>query len=295
MEKDKLKELVIEKLGEQAYKDYYEAEGMGMPTSFAQLLENKQASEVAEQVYDLSNMFRMLAFNIACDGMLEDKVGTLQNLADEYIKLVQGATQKAKSNSLLDWIKELNPFKAKEAKQPNAEESPSFFVFKDKSGQLRWMAIHTNNYEDQDGHPEIIASFAHKEFVEAVEAGNWPYPELWVWHASPESSIGVADMLHYDEETGFMVSTGTVNKDKEHIAEGLAKYPQPLKVSHGMPKDQLIYAGGYSFKEVKHIPGQPAVIVRYRSREISPLPLGAEANKLTAFTILNGGTTNGIA
>lgn len=362
MEVDKFKELVIHTLGQEVYDQHYkdmmmgEQPMMGMPTSFAQLLESKKAEEVAEQVYDLSNMFRMLAFNIATCDMVEDKVAALQSLADEYINLVEGASNAAKSGGLLDWLKELNPFHDKAVKteggkkfpksaylytpsdnpsewklriqdmsgkvtkeqlgaaaaafsaggfrgnrvklpaesvasvkaklrseykklgvkpeeMPDSVKESSFMVFKDNSNTMRWMAIHTNNYEDEDTKPEIIASFAHKEFVEAVEEGRAEYPELWGWHASPASAIGKADMLHYDEETGFMLSSGKFYEGKEHVAKGLAEFPYPMRVSHGMPKESLIYQPGTN------------VIVHYRSREISPLPYGAEANKLTMFAI----------
>lgn len=379
---EKMKELIISTLGEQVYKDYYEGPadmGMGgMPTSFAQMLESKQAHEVSEQVYDLSNMFRMLAFNITCNDMIEDKTAALKSLADEFINLVEGATAQAKSSSLLDLIKELNPFHSKEGmmkteggkkfpmsayahtpsdkpstwklrmmdmsgkvtkeqlgaaaaafssggfrgnkvQMPAADvakakarirseyrklgvpdkEIPdsvkeldgidSFMVFKDANNQMRWSAIHTNKYEDSDNPPEIIASFAHKEFVEAVDTGRAPYPELWVWHASQASKAGKADLLHYDEDTGFLFSTGTFDHDKEHIAKGLAEYPYPLRTSHGMPKESLIYEGGLRLDELKpKANGEPYVIVHYRTREISPLPYGAEANKLSMFAVQGG-------
>lgn len=285
METDKLKELALEKLGPDLAKMYDEACMSASPAAtvtFAQVLQNRQTQEVADTVYDLSNMFRMLAFNIVYNDMIEDKVAALQELAGEFVSLVQGATEKAQSNSLLDWVKELNPFRKSNSSKMKAQvdlgklKSPGFYVFKDANQHYRWVAIHSNNFEDREG--EVIASFAHKEFVEAVDAGRWPMPELWVWHSSPSSAVGRADMLHYDEETGFNLSTGTFFKDKEHVAEGLAKYPHPLRTSHGMPREHLIYAVD-----------DPTMIVHYRTREISPLPIGAEANKYTPFAIFNGG------
>lgn len=296
MDPEKLKELAKEKLGEElAQKMYGEMESMGMgPVSFAQLLENKQTKEVAEQVYDLSNMFRMLSFNICYNDMVDDKIGALETLTKEYLALVRSATTQTKSASLLDLLKEKvagiigkGKKEADDLLRLNSESGGNFMVFKDSSDRMRWMAIHTNKYEDYEG--EIIASFAHKEFVEAVDSGRWPYPDLWIWHASSKSCVGKADMIHYDDETGFVMSTGTFHKDKEHIAEGLAKYPYPLRTSHGMPKELLIYEGGLNYKQAAQSKNYPKHIVFYRTREISPLPYGAEANKLTDFAILNGG------
>lgn len=296
MDIDKLKELATEKLGEElATKMYGEMVSMGSgPTSFSELLEVKQSNEVAEQVYDLSNLFRMLAFNICYNSMVEDKVGALEALTQEYLTLVKSATTQTKSSSLLDLLKEFGSRLVGKGKEDSLtvstgfKDKASFMVFKDKAGNMRWTAIHTNKYEDDEG--EIIASFAHKEFVEAVESGQWPYPDLWIWHASEKSCVGKCDMLHYDEETGFMFSTGFFHKDKEHIAKGLAKYPNPLRTSHGMPKKHLIYEGGLNYDQASKARMYPKVIVHYRTSEISPLPLGAEANKLTDFAaILNGG------
>lgn len=291
MDPEKLKELATEKLGEELANKMYGGVEMGMgPTSFSELLEHKQTEEVTEQVYDLSNMFRMLSFNICYNSMVEDKVGALEALTQEYLALVKSATQQTKSAGLLDLIKEkalsLLP-KRKEDELTLKDQGGSFMVFKDAQDRMRWAAIHTNKYEDSE--EEIIASYAHKEFVEAVEAGLWPYPDLWVWHLTEKSCVGKADMLHYDEDTGFMFSTGYFHKDKEHVARGLAAYPDPLRTSHGMPKPHLIYEGGLTFNQAMKSKGKK-VIAHYRTKEISPLPYGAEANKLTDFVaILNGG------
>lgn len=364
MELAEIKALAAQELGEEtANKMYGDMDEMGMgPTSFADMLEAKQAGDIANKIDDLSRMFRQLAFNICYNHMIEDKVSSLKDLADEYGTLVNAVTEQTKSTSLLDWVKEHIPGFSKEAmmkmedgkkfsksmyaytpsdkpsdwklrlcdmdgkvtksqlgaaaaalspggfrgnrvKLPSnavagvkakirseykklgvkPEDMPdsvksldSFYVFKDGSNDWRWVSFHTNKFEDREG--EVIASFAHKEFVEAVDNGNWPYPELWVWHATASSVVGVADMLHYDEETGIVMSTGTFFKEKAHVAEGLAKYPDPLRTSHGMPREHLIYAAD-----------DPSLIVHYRTREISPLPLGAEANKFTPFAIFTDG------
>lgn len=272
MELDKYKEVAKEKLGEDIFKMYESYYGEATPwatVSFAQLLENRATQEVADHVYDFTNMFRSLAFNIIYNETITDKVAALEKLSREFVTLVEGATKQARDNSMLDLIKQFNPFKKKERGE--------FYVFKDANDQLRWVAMHTNKYVDRE--TEIIASFAHKEFVEAVDAGRWPYPELWVWHASPSSVVGKADFLHFDDDTGIMLSSGTFLKSKEHVATGLASYPYPLRTSHGMPEDCVIY------QQVEKGINEPDVIVWYRTREISPLPLGAEANQLTSFAI----------
>ena len=154
------------------------------------------------------------------------------------------------------------------------KEQSSFLVYKEADDTWRWLAVYSNNYRDDDGKPEIISQAAHKDFEQAVDTGAWPMPELWAWHVRG-SRWGVADMVAYDENTGFVLSTGTVDKGMEHVAEAMAARDD-LLVSHGMPRTELRYD-----------PADPSVIVRYRTQEISPLPRNKAANKHTQFIALN--------
>jgi hypothetical protein len=156
------------------------------------------------------------------------------------------------------------------------EEPPHnpFMLWKDdETGIYRWLAVYSNKWRDEDNPPEILASAAHKEFVEAVDKGDWPYPELWLWHIDG-SRFGVADFVAYDD-TGFPIASGTVDQGKEWIAEALSKQDD-LAMSHGMP-----------VKEIERDTEDPTIITRYRSIEISPLPRKRAANKYgTGFEIL---------
>ena len=149
-----------------------------------------------------------------------------------------------------------------------------FTVWKDKeTGQYRWLAVYSNKWRDEDNPPEILASAAHKEFEEAVDKGDWPYPEAWLWHV-PGTRFGVADFVTYDDN-GFALVSGTVDKGKEDVAEELAK-DEDLATSHGMP-----------IKEIERDEEDSTIITRYRSVEISPLPREAAANKHTGFEFIN--------
>ena len=149
-----------------------------------------------------------------------------------------------------------------------------FTVWKDKeTGQYRWLAVYSNKWRDEDNPPEILASTAHKEFEEAVDKGDWPWPEAWLWHI-PGTRFGVADFVTYDD-VGFALAGGIVDKGKEDIAEALAQ-EDDLATSHGMP-----------VKEIERDEEDSTIITRYRSVEISPLPREAAANKYgTGFEIL---------
>jgi hypothetical protein len=142
-----------------------------------------------------------------------------------------------------------------------------------EADEYRWLAVYSNKWRDEDSPPEILAEAAHKEFVDAVDKGDWPYPEAWLWHV-PGTRFGVADFVAYDDN-GFALASGLVDGDKVHIAESLSK-DDDLATSHGMP-----------VKEIERDTEDSTIITRYRSIEISPLPREAAANKYgTGYEIL---------
>jgi hypothetical protein len=136
------------------------------------------------------------------------------------------------------------------------------------------MARYSNNFRDQDNPPEIISAESHKAFLRKVKEGKAPMPELWLWHKK-EWKVGLAHGLAYDE-LGFAVAIGTFDADKGYVAEALMKSKDPLRVSHGMPKTSIV-------RDQK----DRTVIVDHETREVSPLPAWAAANKLTGFVVLN--------
>lgn len=148
----------------------------------------------------------------------------------------------------------------------------SFNVYKQKDGSYRWMAIYSNKFRDRDNPPEIISEASHLDFVKSVNAGELPFPELWLWHVGG-SKWGVADFVGYDDN-GFAVGTGTVDKGKEWIAEALMSFEGDLLTSHGMPKGSI-----------QRDPDDPTIIIGHITKEISPLPGNEAANEFTSFNI----------
>jgi len=247
-------------------------------TSFAELRDAEEARDAAYKAQDLTWQFSDLLSNIMRSD-IEDKSAAIRSLTDEYLVLLEGLP---KSKSLWDHVKELfnkdKPTKeeveeAKGVVKEVKEESPHpFTVWKEKDG-YRWLAVYSNKWRDEDNPPEILASAAHKEFEEAVDKGDWPYPEVWLWHI-PGTRFGVADLVTYDD-SGFALSSGLVDKGQEHLAEALMK-EDDLATSHGMP-----------VKEIERDKEDSTIITRYRSIEISPLPREAAANKYgTGYEIL---------
>ena len=185
-----------------------------------------------------------------------------------------GAAMEGEQEKAMSLWRTVKEFFSKEKKEDDSvKDINTFFVYKEQN-QWRWFAIYSNKFRDVDKPPEILAEAAHKEFVEAVDKGEWPMPELWLWHIKGTRS-GAADYVAYDN-SGFSIASGAFDEGKEHVAEKLAE-DDDLLTSHGMP-----------MKEIRRDTEDPSIITRYRSIEISPLPKWAAANKHgTGFSILS--------
>jgi len=154
--------------------------------------------------------------------------------------------------------------------EPEEVLTNPFMVWKE-GDTYRWLAVYSNKFRDDDNPPEILADAAHRDFVEAVDKGEWPMPELWLWHVKGTRS-GAADYVAYDD-SGFAIASGTM--DNAEVASRLAERDD-LYTSHGMP-----------MAEIRRDEADPTIITRYRTKEISPLPRWAAANKHgTGFSIL---------
>lgn len=155
----------------------------------------------------------------------------------------------------------------------SGKETSTRDLFIWKEGETyRWLAAYSNNRRDNDNPPEIISSESHKEFDAALQKGEWPMPELWIWHIP--YPVGQTRFHAYDEAAGFPIAGGVFHKGMEWVAEGLNKAGWN-GVSHGMPSEWLL-----------RDPKDPTIITRHRTKEISILPQYAAANKL-AFTIIH--------
>jgi hypothetical protein len=137
-----------------------------------------------------------------------------------------------------------------------------------------WMARYSNKFRDNDNPPEIISSASHKRFTQMVKEGKAPLPELWLFHKK-NWKVGQAHGLAYDE-LGFAVAIGTFDADKGYAAEALMKNKESLRVSHGMPTTSI-----------KRDDVDRTIIIEHETREISPLPAWAAANRLTGFVVLD--------
>lgn len=142
---------------------------------------------------------------------------------------------------------------------------------KDSDGRPRLTFWVSNNFRDSDHPPEILSAAAHQAFVEwSDKTGN--RPEAWLWH-EPGTRWGQVDWMDYFD--GFLVESVLADKGKEAVAERIAADPD-IRVSHGY----IVPVGGRDKSDW-------SVIQRYYQYEISPLPSGKEANKLTGVLPLD--------
>lgn len=191
--------------------------------------------------------------------------------------LNKAAVQAKARRILADAQKEKGVFawlKSKLFGEPELEPEAGEFTVWKEAGQMHWLAVYSNNYRDDDHPPEIISKAAHQDFVDAVDAGEWPAPELWYWHI-PGARLGSTQFVAFDADSGMSLAAGTIDKGLEPVVERIQATPH--LVSHGMPVSEL-----------RRDESDGSVIVRYRSRELSLLPAEAAANKHTAYLIKEG-------
>ena len=163
-------------------------------------------------------------------------------------------------------------YKKLDAEPPPSIKELGFSIWKSQEGEYRWLAAYSNNFRDDDNPPEIISAKSHEDFDNALEKGEWPMPDLWLWHV--DYPVGKTLYHAFDKETGFVVAGGVFNKGMEWAAEGVIK-AKWNGVSHQMLG-----------KEMERSKEDNTIITRHRTKEISLLPTWAAANKL-AFNLIS--------
>lgn len=270
-------------------------------TSLAELeqarIARAQISKVRQTVWDMEEVID----NIVYDKEVVDKAGAITRLIDEFKATVTSALSSAASavKSALHPTPEPPP-QQPEPEPPHVmsdmlkEGGQPFMVWKDANGQWLWVARYSNSFRDNDWPPEIISSKSHRRFVEMVDKGTYPMPELWLWH-EPSWKWGEARFVAFNEVTkeefarlypdrqwhdgmGFAWAAGTVDPGMEWVAESFASQNKSsvlTLVSHGMPIESIV-----------RDPVDKTVYLEHQTKEISPLPATVAANKLTGFQVI---------
>lgn len=149
---------------------------------------------------------------------------------------------------------------------PKPVKEDSFKVFKAADGKHYWLARFSGKFKDREG--EILADKSHEEYVDRVQKGLVPMPELWTWHTKG-TRHGQADFVW--KSGGFVMALGHFDDTPEakHAIEFYETNDGKIKLSHmfNYPKSAK----------------QKGVYYAYNTIEITTLPDGAEAFPYTSF------------
>ena len=74
------------------------------PTTFADLIARKSARKAADEIYELTYQFQMLANNVMGSADVTDKVAALKSLAAEYMTMVEGAMASVQTGAATEEI-----------------------------------------------------------------------------------------------------------------------------------------------------------------------------------------------
>lgn len=253
-------------------------------SSFAELRQAREAQEKAALLSNTADDLIGLTWEIIHNPDITDKAAAIIKLSNEFAEEISNTKEKEKQldehilsgrdetvlRYVVNKVKSVLGFDNKGDKQ--GKEGLMIWKSTD-TDQYMWLARYSNNFRDDDNPPEIISEKSHKRFVEMVDNKEAPMPELWLWHV-PEWKLGQATEVAYDD-SGFAIAVGYFDKGAEPVAEWLSKQ-KDLLVSHGMPP--------WSIKRDKE---DKSVIIEHQTREISPLPGWAAANKITGFVVLD--------
>lgn len=184
---------------------------------------------------------------------------------DDSAEMSLPVTRRGLRELIVDTVKRIRetPFDI----QPKVKPEQAFSVFKGADDKWFWMSRHTGKWVDRED--EIVADKAHDEYVERVQKGLVPMPELWTWHKKG-TMHGQADIVW--KSGGFVRAIGHFTGTKEQIERSVKYYQKmgdKIKLSHMFKYPQ-------QGKKNK-------VYYAYNTVEITTLPDGAEAFPYTTF------------
>jgi hypothetical protein len=130
-----------------------------------------------------------------------------------------------------------------------------------------FLCVWSNNFKDRDG--EVFTEKAIDGYIDRVDTGRVPLPELWVWHGGKNVAIGSADWVarhgHFVMAMGQFYGSAPAQAAKAYYA----KHAKDTGISHG-----FAYPADHKAGKQYH---------RFNTFEISLLPRGTEANWYTSL------------
>lgn len=149
------------------------------------------------------------------------------------------------------------------------KSSSAVVIEKDLSGGWRAVMWPSNNFKDLDG--EIISEKAHQEYVEWVNENMELAPVFTTWHKPELVRKSQVDFVGY--ENGFLMMSAPLTESE---AAGLFRVQQLCDI--GMSHGTIV---------MERNPDNKMIVEKYRTAEVSDLPLENAANPFTDFTIIS--------
>lgn len=148
-------------------------------------------------------------------------------------------------------------------------DDTAFKVVTDANGIAHWFATWTNAYQDRDR--QFFPESEIKAYIQRVDTGIVPLPELWVWHGGKQVRIGVAQQVdghgRFGLAAGVFDDTPQGHKAREYYAN--PRHAKQTRLSHGFTYPTKNFDG--------------TVFRQFNTFEISLLPKGVEANLYTSL------------
>lgn len=154
---------------------------------------------------------------------------------------------------------------------PGEKEKSMLTVFKDASGQYRWVSVSSNAFRDREG--EIVATKALEQAVALADETGVRGPLRW-WH-TPGAELGDCDFQAMHGR--MLVESGTFRSLV--VGERVAAAAKSLRLSIGFR---------YPVRELDAEKVYHRVLINERSL----LPAGRESNPFTTFVVKGETTMN---
>lgn len=268
---DEIKSVIMEAVVEEETKEeeaekYYDCYYLyyGGALSFAELDAYLETEAEVQHFESVTYQFKSIISNILSNSDVgtADKA-TMISSAAEVFKQKLSAREKGLFGKIKEYVSDL----VKDKKELSKEESNGLEIITQKDGSKRWFGRYTNNYKDRE--QEIISEEAHKEFVAYLKEHPDRMPAFWSWHILGTSREKDADFIDYFD--GFMVASGPLTAEEAAQLEKAIEYDDgKTGMSHGM------YI-------LERDPDRKEIITKYRTYEISDLPLANAANGFTSI------------
>ena len=236
-------------------------------TPFESFEEMEVAEEAQEKTHEINKLAEVLSPMVSNVVYNNEETAVIESKVDNVFKGFMKRLKSMFSKESMDGDKSI-------ALEIVSQDNNTFTVYKGTDGQLLWLSSYSNNIRDNDSPPEIISSKSHRNFVDKVDSGKEQLPEMWLWHES-NWKMGEATVVAYDDETGAAIAGGFFYKEAEPIALAIKNSEIDWGVSHGMPSMQI-----------KRSTEDPTILIEHVTKEISPLPHFAAANKFAGFVVL---------